>query len=421
MSTNIVSVKVSDLVSDMAYQPRVGLDHDHVESMVRALNDDLTVFDDKPIQVWRIAGKLWIVDGHHRHAAFKSLKKSIATIGVVVNETVRDDGMTDDEHIEKSRSEALQYAIKANLHHGSPLKRSRKDNQRAVELLLGNPTTRQLSDSMIAELVGVSGPTVAKIRKSNPEYQSDSRVTADGRVLSAEKQSAGVEKRKKSEPARHEEPVEGGIVPISSSVTSVMVERLDDEPADHDEPELTPEQVEERRRKFLDELSFEPEELLDPGFEFWTRYPKDNRGRLINIDIPDEDADDYSWIDDRKLCSAVLDSRIYDGKDYLVAELVRRFLKLANQGPVESPAVEPETVAVGESEPAVEPVPAVNGKPKFDWSTHEGIRESMRYTISQGFKYPRWCQNYRLPDKREKFPAFPDDATLKNWFAELSA
>jgi hypothetical protein len=44
--------------------------------------------------------------------------------------------------------------------------------------------TRKISDASIAETVGVKGPTVAKIRKEKPEYQTDERIGSDGRIIS---------------------------------------------------------------------------------------------------------------------------------------------------------------------------------------------------------------------------------------------
>jgi hypothetical protein len=112
--------------------------------------------------------------------------------------------MGDDEYLEVSRSEALQYAIQANQHNGSPLRRSRADNQRAIRLLLENPVTRKISDAFIAETVGVRGPTVAKIRKEKPEYQTDERIGSDGRAVNRERISsnAGNKLRRKAAPVQ---------------------------------------------------------------------------------------------------------------------------------------------------------------------------------------------------------------------------
>jgi hypothetical protein len=160
----------------------MGLNMDHVESMVTALQKNATLFDGLPIKVWKIGEGLMIVDGFHRFEAFSALRFN--EVPAEIYETKRESGMSDDEHLELSRSEALQYAIKANQHNGSALRRSQADNQRAIRLLLENPMTRKISDASIAETVGVKGPTVAKIRKEKPEYQTDERIGSDGRIIS---------------------------------------------------------------------------------------------------------------------------------------------------------------------------------------------------------------------------------------------
>jgi len=175
-------VESAALNADESFQPRMGLNMDHVENMVTALKKNAALFDELPIKAWKIDESLMIVDGFHRFEAFSALR--FKEVPAEIYETKRESGMSDDEHLELSRSEALQYAIKANQHNGSALRRSQADNQRAIRLLLENPMTRKISDASIAETVGVKGPTVAKIRKEKPEYQTDERIGSDGRIIS---------------------------------------------------------------------------------------------------------------------------------------------------------------------------------------------------------------------------------------------
>ena len=181
-------VESAALNADESFQPRMGLNMDHVESMVTALKKNAALFDELPIKVWKIDESLMIVDGFHRFEAFSALRFN--EVPAEIYETDRESGMSDDEHLELSRSEALQYAIKANQHNGSALRRSQADNQRAIRLLLENPMTRKNSDASIAETVGVKGPTVAKIRKEKLEYQTDERIGSDGRIISRKRNSS---------------------------------------------------------------------------------------------------------------------------------------------------------------------------------------------------------------------------------------
>ena len=195
-------IESAALTPDNSFQPRIELNMDHVESMVAALKKNSALFDGLPIKVWKIGESLMIVDGFHRFEAFREL--NIKKVMVEIRETKRESGMGDDEYLELSRSEALQYAIQANQHNGSPLRRSRADNQRAIRLLLENPVTRKISDAFIAETVGVRGPTVAKIRKEKPEYQTDERIGSDGRAVNRERISsnAGNKLRRKAAPVQ---------------------------------------------------------------------------------------------------------------------------------------------------------------------------------------------------------------------------
>ncbi len=195
---NIATVQLNSLISDEAFHPRIGIDEDHVAQMVDSLVKDSTVLDEKRICIWIVGGEYYIVDGHHRYRAYRQLDES-ARIEVELHETIRDANISDDEYLRQCRSDALQHAIKANNHHGSPLRRSRADNQRAIHLLLNNEITRRLTDSELARIVGVSAPTIAAIRKSDPAFQVDQRVTADGKKISASKQASGAGKRRKDE------------------------------------------------------------------------------------------------------------------------------------------------------------------------------------------------------------------------------
>lgn len=139
----------STLNPDEAFQPRLGLNMDHVDTMVQALLEDAGTFDGNPIHVWNFGDTQVIVDGFHRYEAFK--RAEITEVPVEILETVWEEGISDHEHMERARSEALQHAIKNNKHENSPLKRSRADNQNAIRLLLADPKTRNSTDQAIAD------------------------------------------------------------------------------------------------------------------------------------------------------------------------------------------------------------------------------------------------------------------------------
>lgn len=222
MKTSVTTVATSDLAADNAFQPRVELNLDHVESMVQALLKVPSAFDKDPIRAWRIGQFLNIVDGFHRFEAFT--QADIMEVKVEIRETQRKEGISEEKHLENARCDALQYAVKANQHHGIPLKRSRADNQRAIRLLLENPASRQFTDSVIAKLVGVSPPRVGTIRLENPEYQVEERIGSDGRSVIRERLSSNAGNKVRMNAASN-------IVASLSNVTGALA-TLDKDTAD---------------------------------------------------------------------------------------------------------------------------------------------------------------------------------------------
>ena len=193
------SVPIKSVKVHANLQPRVEMNDDHVKQIVNALVDNNNVLDDKPIHCWNIKNDiansvngLYVVDGHHRFKAFRDKSLKFQTVDVIIHESERPENVNDFEFEAIQMSDALKFAIKANNHHGSPLKRSQADNRRAITLILDDRTNVKMSDSAIAELCGVSAPTVAKVRKSKLAYQSETRVTSDGRTISHTRQSSGV-------------------------------------------------------------------------------------------------------------------------------------------------------------------------------------------------------------------------------------
>ena len=193
------SVPIKSVKVHANLQPRVEMNDDHVKQIVNSLIDNNNVLDDKPIHCWNIKNDivngingLYVVDGHHRLKAFRDKSLKFQTVDVIIHESERPENMNNFEFVAIQMSDALKFAIQANNHNGSPLKRSQADNRRAITLILDDRTNVKMSDSAIAELCGVSAPTVAKVRKTKLAYQSESRVTSDGRTISHSRQSSGV-------------------------------------------------------------------------------------------------------------------------------------------------------------------------------------------------------------------------------------
>ncbi len=137
--------------------PRVrGEDAEHVRILAES-PDELP-----PIVVQRATMR--VIDGMHR------LQAAIA----------RGDREIEVEYYDGSAADAFVRAVRENTGHGLPL--SRVDREAAVKRIIG--THPRLSDRAIADVVGLSPPTVGSIRRrwTGTNGQSKVRVGRDGRV-----------------------------------------------------------------------------------------------------------------------------------------------------------------------------------------------------------------------------------------------
>jgi ParB-like chromosome segregation protein Spo0J len=75
-------------------------------------------------------------------------------------------------------SDAFVLAVRTNVTHGLPL--SLADRKAAAERIVTSHP--QWSDRRIATVAGLSGATIARIRRAHPEVASDARVGHDGKV-----------------------------------------------------------------------------------------------------------------------------------------------------------------------------------------------------------------------------------------------
>ena len=259
-------------------------------------------------------------------------------------------------------SDALKFAIQANNHNGSPLKRSQADNRRAITLILDDRTNVKMSDSAIAGLCGVSSPTVAKVRKSKLAYQSETRVTSDGRTISHSRQSSGVLAR----------------VPVVVSYEpEVLLKTEQAAPA-----EVAP--IAKSKEPDLIQLKMDLRFYKNLFDDIWN-LALERRPDLFSKDEDNEDRPEPS-----EILKRVLDSI-----------------------PVQVARFEPITGASSDR--------VANKRHRFDWSNLDSVRESM--AISQGVKnsrFTKWYNDFRVESKRTKFPNLPDDEVLKSMWSDLN-
>ena len=141
-----------------------GLDQAHVERLVELRGDW------PPIVVW--GERNLVVDGAHRMAAARRL--GYTRVGAV-----RFAGTADDAYLE---------SVRRNIDHGLPL--SLEDRRRAARRVLSRHP--EWSDRRIASLCGLSGKTVARLRRDQPDAGDgspggviigiDRRVGKDGKA-----------------------------------------------------------------------------------------------------------------------------------------------------------------------------------------------------------------------------------------------
>jgi hypothetical protein len=204
------SIPLDEIRIDGGTQPRAEIDTATVSEYAEAMQAGVSF---PPVDVFHDGKHYWLAEGFHRwHGARKAGRAEI--LCVVHPGTVED---------------ARWFALGANKTHG--LRRKREDVQRAVEAAL--KAKPSLSDSKIAEHVGVTDKTVTAARKrleSTSEIpKSDARTGRDGRTTN----TSGIGKGKKES---------GGKKATTTS------EGADEEP-DYDVPDIDPDDDLDQREK----------------------------------------------------------------------------------------------------------------------------------------------------------------------------
>jgi hypothetical protein len=171
---------IDRLRMDGGTQPRATLDEATIAAYVRDMeNGD----EFPPVEVYYDGTNYWLVDGFHRLAATKRLKR------LQITATVRQGSLDD----------AQWFSYGVNQRHG--LRRTNDDKRRAVEAALKHEYAARYSDNEIARHCGVSAPTIAKYRRNT--YGGDyknfivTRTGGDGRTIN----TANIGKRTGPSPA----------------------------------------------------------------------------------------------------------------------------------------------------------------------------------------------------------------------------
>jgi hypothetical protein len=137
-------LSIRSITIDTSLQSRVATDPEHVKHLA-SLED--AGIDLRPVVVFRNPGpprQTLLADGFHRVGARRHRK--LTTVWAYV--------------IEGTRTDAVQFSASANLENSKPT--TREDRIKALEMLLAEPSLRQLPRNQLARMVGVSISTVCR-------------------------------------------------------------------------------------------------------------------------------------------------------------------------------------------------------------------------------------------------------------------
>lgn len=142
-----LEVDLEEIVLDPALQCRRELTQATVDQYAAVLEDG-GEFEHRARCI-RVDGRLFLVDGWHRHAATRQAFRGSPKLQI--------------EYRDGTRRDAILAAVKANSKHGLP--RSGADKRRAVRTLLMDPDWCALSTRQLGELADVSHKHVGDIRR----------------------------------------------------------------------------------------------------------------------------------------------------------------------------------------------------------------------------------------------------------------
>jgi hypothetical protein len=159
---------------DGGTQARLGLNSLHVKLLTELLEEDDAIELD-PIVIYHDGENYWLADGFHRFNAYRDRQKEVISCRI----------------IKGTRREAVLFAVGANEEHKTALKRSNKDKQNAVRMLLEDPEWQNWSDAEIARICKVSQPMVSKLRKAVGKCGDGSRIF-HGRAAGMPESNSGI-------------------------------------------------------------------------------------------------------------------------------------------------------------------------------------------------------------------------------------
>lgn len=195
----LTNLPLAEIVLDADVQPRARIDPRVVEEYVERLDGGHTL---PPVDVFDDGQQKLLAEGFHRTEAHRKLGH--VEIACLVHQG--------------SKHDAIWFAIKANQTHG--LRRTTADKQRAVKMALRHPNGAGMSDSQIAEVVGVSHTMVAKYREKLESTckicKSEERTGRDGRKISTKKIGQGQQKADNGQDGQGEEPGQPGPEPAKT-------------------------------------------------------------------------------------------------------------------------------------------------------------------------------------------------------------
>jgi ParB-like chromosome segregation protein Spo0J len=165
MEKQIIKVDPTEIIVDETFQIRAEMNDKHIAECAEAFERGV---DFEPVDLFDTGGSLTLVNGFHRYHAAR--RADVKTIPAIVHRGTPDD--------------AKWFAICADNIVG--LKRNSHDKRRAIREALQHPKASNLSDRNLADLIGVSHPTVASVRSelesTGKIFQLEKRVGADGRT-----------------------------------------------------------------------------------------------------------------------------------------------------------------------------------------------------------------------------------------------
>jgi hypothetical protein len=157
------------------------IDVNHVSDMKLALDENPNAFDAHPITVVKIGDKRMLVDGFHRYKAHTEMEINQIMADEII--LTRNEGESDSDYHERCVHHAIEKAVTLNNHKGSALKRTAKDKRKAALALMSLPQYKNATDTQIANALAVSSMFIGNLRRENPELQTATRTTRNGRTM----------------------------------------------------------------------------------------------------------------------------------------------------------------------------------------------------------------------------------------------